>query len=68
MTKMGLIGPLALVAIGLFALFAGDQIASTEEGVANSVGNLFSNTWVAVGLIIAGALLFAHGEGWLSKA
>jgi hypothetical protein len=67
MTKLGIIGPLALVAVGIFALLAGSQIASTEEGIANSVGNLLSNTWVAIGLILAGMLLFAHSEGWLEK-
>lgn len=60
--------PIALVAIGLFALFAGSQIANTEEGIANSVGNLLSNTWVAIGLIVAGALWFASSEGILTKA
>jgi hypothetical protein len=68
MAKWGIIGPVALVALGLFALFAGDSIASTEEGIANSIGNLISNTWVAVGLILAGILLFASNEGYLSRA
>jgi hypothetical protein len=67
MTKLGLVGPIALVAIGVIALFAGSSVASTEEGIANSIGNLLSNTWVAIGLILAGVLLFAHSEGYLSK-
>ena len=58
---------IVLFGVGLFALFAGDQIASTEEGIANSVGNLLSNTWVAIGLILAGVLLFANETGLLQK-
>jgi hypothetical protein len=59
---------IVLFGVGLFALFAGDQVASAEEGIANSLGNLLSNTWVAVGLILAGGILFANETGLLSKA
>jgi hypothetical protein len=67
MTKLGLIGPIALMAIGLFAIFAGSSIASTEESIANSIGNLLSNKWVAIGLIVTGGFILAHNEGYLSK-
>jgi len=60
--------PIILVVLGLFALFAGPSVASAEEGLANSVGNLLSSKWFAVGLILAGGLWFASEEGYLSKA
>ena len=60
--------PIILVVVGLFALFAGDTLASAEEGVANSIGNALSSKWLAIGLIAAGALWFASEEGYLGKA
>lgn len=67
MSKIGALGGIGLLAIGIFALFAGDQIASTEEGIANSVGNLLSNTWVAIGLITAGSIWLASDLGLLKR-
>jgi len=66
--KLALLGPIFLVGVGIVALFAGSQVASTEEGIATSIGNLLSNTWVAIGLIAVGALWFASSEGYLRKA
>lgn len=68
MMKLILATPIALVILGVLALFAGDKVASAEEGIASSVGNLLSSKWVAIGLILAGALWFASEEGYLSKA
>jgi len=59
--------PLILVALGILMLFGGSSAASAEEGIANSLGNFLQNKWLAVGVIAAGALLFAHEEGYLSK-
>ena len=55
--------PIGLVLLGILMLFAGPAVSSAEEGISNSVGNLIQNKWVAVGLILAGALWFAHDEG-----
>jgi hypothetical protein len=60
--------PLILVALGILMLFAGSAVTSAEEGVANSIGNLLQNKWVAIGFIAAGALLFASDEGYLRRA
>lgn len=57
--------PILLVGLGILLLFGGSQAASTEEGVANSIGNLLQSKWLAIGLIATGALLFAHDQGYL---
>lgn len=62
------VAPIILVVIGLLALFAGPSVASAEEGIANSIGNVISSKWVAIGIILAGALWFASEEGYLKKA
>ena len=58
---------IGLVAAGLIGLFAGSQIASTEEGIANSVGNLLQNTWVAIGLVLAGGFLLYSATGHFKR-
>lgn len=59
--------PIGIVLLGILMLFSGSAVASAEEGVSTSIGNLLQNKWVAVGLILAGGLWFAHDEGLLKR-
>jgi hypothetical protein len=58
--------PFILVVAGVLMLFAGSAVASAEEGAASAIGSFIQNKWVAIGLIVAGALWFAKEEGLLS--
>ena len=62
------LSPIILVGLGILLLFAGSAAASAEESAANSIGNFIGNKWVAIGLILVGALLFANEKGYISKA
>lgn len=59
--------PIILVALGILILFGGDAAASAEESIAGSIGRFIQSKWLAFGLIVTGALLFAHDEGYLSR-
>lgn len=65
--KAIMVAPIILVVLGIFMLFAGSAVASAEEGIAGSIGNLLQNKWLAAGLILAGGLWFASEEGLLKK-
>jgi hypothetical protein len=59
--------PILLVVVGVLILFGGSTAASAEESAANVIGRILQSKWLAVGLIAAGALLFANEEGYLSR-
>lgn len=53
---MKLFAPVLILIAGLFLLFGGDAVASSEENIANSVGSLIQNKWFAIALVFAGGL------------
>lgn len=65
--KMILAAPILVLIAGVVLLFAGSAFASAEEGIAASIGKFAQNKWIAVGLIVAGGLWFAHEEGYLTR-
>lgn len=50
------LGPIAFLGAGIFFLIGGSSVASAEENAAQSIGNLASNTWFAVALIVVGGI------------
>jgi hypothetical protein len=65
---MKFVSPIVIVGIGILLLFAGSSAANAEETAANAIGNFLQNKWVAIGIIVVGALLFASQEGLIKKA
>jgi hypothetical protein len=65
--KAILTAPLLLVAIGVLILFGGSTAANAEETAANAIGRILQSKWLAIGLIAAGALLFANEQGYLER-
>ena len=64
--RKGLV-PITLIIAGVLMLFAGSAVASAEESASNAIGNFLQNKWVAIGLIVAGAVWFASEEGYLKR-
>ena len=57
--------PILILLAGIVMLFAGSQLANSEEQIANGIGKFLGSKWVAAGLILAGGLWFASEEGLL---
>jgi hypothetical protein len=54
--KINILAPIAVLVAGIFLLFGGDAVASSEESIANATGSLIQNKWLAAGLLVAGGL------------